>query len=147
LGLDRRQDRAQALGEVIRGQRLAGLGQRERALDLVLELAHVAGPGMRLEQALGLGREPHARLGFRAPVELEEMPREAQHVARAFAQRRDVDRASAQVFRLRASRPKPHSPWTELVRVAEHRSDNANRLYSVNKLSDADLSTNPARGW
>ena len=52
--------------------RLAVVGQRDRALDLVLELAHVAGEGIGAQAAQRLGRDA----GDRAPGALAERAQE-----------------------------------------------------------------------
>src|SRR5688572_1876439 len=78
---------------------VAGLAHEHRALDGVLELAHVAGPAVADQQMVGRRRDrPHAAAV--ALVELgEEMVAEQRHVFRALAQRRHLqrDRVDAEV--------------------------------------------------
>ena len=72
-----------------RGRR--GIGHQHRALDAVRQLAHVAGPAVRLHQRGGVGVEAGDRLAVARGVDAEEMPRQRLDVRRAVAQRRQVD--------------------------------------------------------
>ena len=66
--------------------------ERDRALDDVLELAHVAGEGVGIERAQGVGREPADVLVVLAREALEEVARELGHVLAALAERRRARR-------------------------------------------------------
>ncbi len=71
---DRAQRGADPIRDVSGTQVLAGLGQGQRALDLVLELAHVARPLVDLEQTQRLGIQVAAALA-RTPIDArEEVP-------------------------------------------------------------------------
>jgi hypothetical protein len=65
---------------------------REDALNLVLELAHVAGPRIGEEQANGVARETAAGLALARRVEREEVLGEREDVLAPRAQRRHRDR-------------------------------------------------------
>ena len=71
---------------------LPGLGERDGAIDLVLELAHVAGPGEASQEVERRRRE--ARHGFPVPGggRSQEAGGEDRDVLEAFAERRKVDR-------------------------------------------------------
>jgi hypothetical protein len=73
-------------GDVVRA------GEDERALDRVLQLAHVAGERVALERAQRRGRELVGRRAV-APEHVLDQPR---HVARPLAQRRQHDREHVQ---------------------------------------------------
>ena len=64
----------------------------DRTLDAVLELAHVAGPAVRLQCVKRRGRDEQRLLVHIAAEPFDEVPRQDQHVALALAQRRDGDR-------------------------------------------------------
>ena len=67
---------------------LAALAQHHRALDAVLELAHVARPvGVEQHPQRAIAK-PLMILRERAGVPIEEVPRERGHVLAALAQRR-----------------------------------------------------------
>src|SRR5438552_16192250 len=72
-----------AVVQVVGGHDVAP-GEECGALERVLELAHVAGPGARLEGAAGLGREPQRPPGREA---LEEVIGEQVDVRRTLADR------------------------------------------------------------
>src|SRR5688572_28175701 len=82
------EQQAEPLREAFGRDRLERLGQRERAQDLVLQLAHVAGPAVREEQLLCLTREPAAGAALTRAVQREEVAREREHVLAALAERR-----------------------------------------------------------
>src|SRR6185295_4428673 len=62
--------------------------QEHRALDGVLQLAHVAGPGMLQQRLHGLGLEALERLAVAARVALQELGGEQRDVLTPVAQRR-----------------------------------------------------------
>src|SRR5207249_2293716 len=66
---------------------LAGV-QSADPLHHVLELPHVAEPGMREQNRLGIGGEPRS---LDSPIEGEEMPGERNDVAGTLAKRRQAD--------------------------------------------------------
>ena len=94
---------------------LVALGEDHRALDGVQELAHVAGPGVRLERREGAGAQPLDAVGG---VGLHEVPGQQRHVLAALAQGRqlDGDRVDAVVEVLaeltRASSPRRDRGWS-----------------------------------
>ena len=78
------------LGQAVDRDRLAVLDGHD-ALDDVLELADVARPGIALEQADDVGREPLRLLAHLVAVFLEEVGDEDGDVLDPFAERRHVD--------------------------------------------------------
>ena len=66
-------------------------GEDGGALDDVLQLADVAGPGVGLELGLGLGREGGGRPGVALRVLAEEVLGQEAHVAEALAERGHAD--------------------------------------------------------
>src|SRR5256714_9352296 len=83
--------RRRHLGEIAPGERLA-LGEDHGALDHVLELAHIARPGMVFYERRKFGVEAADALAEPARVVLGELPCEEQRIAPALAQRRQLDR-------------------------------------------------------
>ena len=79
-GLDVRPDglenSRQAVGELSRGQRHVGLGNREGPLDLVFQLPDVAWPAVGLEQVRGLAGECAGRTTLALRVAGKEVFRE-----------------------------------------------------------------------
>jgi hypothetical protein len=65
--------------------------QDDRALDDVLELAHIAGPVVRGEQVEGLRRQLQIRFAVLLPVLGQEVPHEQRDVVAALAERRQLD--------------------------------------------------------
>ncbi|MCY1355441.1 hypothetical protein D9M69_418610 [compost metagenome] len=75
----------------------------------MLQLAHVAGPVVGQQGALGVGRQAQAAQPQARAVEFEEMPGQHQHVATALAQRRDVHGVDRQpVVEVGAKAPGAH---------------------------------------
>ncbi len=72
------------------------LGEDERALDHVLELAHVAGPCVRRERAHEAVGHPLYRLAHPALLAGDEVPDEERDVLGPVAQRREADREDAE---------------------------------------------------
>ena len=61
--------------------------EEQRALEDVAQLAHVAGPGVAAEGALGLGSEPQAAPAEVAREALQDLAREDRDVLGPLAQR------------------------------------------------------------
>lgn len=78
---------ADLVGEIIKTELVIG-GQRHRALDAVVKLADVAGPGICEQSLSGFGRDPHHMLGESRRAVLQKVLREQQHVPASAAQRR-----------------------------------------------------------
>ena len=76
--LDRGEHGAQPVREVLGSERLAGLGEGQRALDLVLELADVARPGVRLEQVLLGSCGLRAQTGRESAIQLARFRRSSE---------------------------------------------------------------------
>src|SRR5262245_39018482 len=97
LGLARPGRRGREEGEVLGAEHVAGR-EHERALDGVLELAHVAGPVVRDEPDERLGGRDHAPPGQRLRIAPEEVIDERGDVVAPLPQRRNVDRHHAQAI-------------------------------------------------
>src|SRR4029453_155559 len=88
LALQRRRERQV---QMAREERLA-FGEDHRALDAVLQLAHVPGPAVRLQLLERLGCD-HERFLLQIAAEaIHEVPRQHRNVAGPLAQRRHGDR-------------------------------------------------------
>src|SRR5437899_260655 len=75
---------------------LRTMRQQERALDDVLELAHVARPAMTRERTARFGADPLRRQPHRASASDHEGLGERQDLPRSLAQRRHTERDSAE---------------------------------------------------
>ena len=90
--VDRLHDAEHARRQEPRRDQLPWLRQGEGALDLVLQLTHVAGPTMGEEQALCGGGQSAARLVVRGTVARDEVACKGQDVVGSLAQGWDRDR-------------------------------------------------------
>ena len=75
---------------------LVALGQHHGAEHRVLELAHIAGPAVGVEQRERLGADARHALALLGGEAREEMPRQFGDVLRPLAQRRHRDRKHVQ---------------------------------------------------
>ena len=112
----------------------------ERALHEVLELAHVAGPVVRLERAPGVLADPRRAAVHRRRVAREEVQGERTDLLAPLAQRRQLDREDREpVVEVRAER----AARDHLLEVAVRRGDDAHvdldRLRAADALDDALL--------
>src|SRR4051794_27541904 len=82
---------AQAVREVLELDRTGVAGERVRGADRVLQLAHVAGPVIRGEGRLNVGRERRRAAAMLLALAREEVARQQRHVAVPLAQRRERD--------------------------------------------------------
>src|SRR5262245_64095494 len=78
-------------GEVLEVDRVAGLREGDGALDLVLELAHVAGPGVAREAVARRRAEAGDVLPRRPAESVQEVAGEQGRVPLARAERRKAD--------------------------------------------------------
>src|SRR5262249_1750245 len=78
----------QALRELSETDRLSGVGESHRALDLVLQLAHVAREGIGAQAAQGFRRDPGHRPPRALAVDPEEVLGEGRDVLDPLAERR-----------------------------------------------------------
>src|ERR1019366_3838915 len=94
--------------------------ERNRALDEVLELAHVAGPGIGLEEPQRLGRDPLLFDALFLGYLLQEVAHEVRDVVAAFAEGRKQDGDDVYaVVEILAERPVSHFLLQVLVRGAD----------------------------
>ena len=78
------------VGQVIDGD-FVFLGQRQRAADHVLQLAHVARPRVLLEDLIRLGRETRDLFAHLFAVAIDEEFGEQAEIVAAIAERRQFD--------------------------------------------------------
>ena len=109
--------------------------QHHRALDRILQLAHVAGPVVRDQQLHRVGREAVDRLGVLLRIALEEELRERRNVAPAIAQRRHLERDHVQpVIQIFAEPAFRHLLRQVAIRRRDHPHVDANRLRAAHAL-------------
>jgi hypothetical protein len=136
----RRPGAAAHLGRQVRRQHDVALGDRDRALDRVLQLAHVAGPAVGVEQLQRLGRQRRRRAPL-APRQLgQEVRHQDRHVLAPLAQRRQVhgDDVDAEVEVL-AEAPGLHLFVEVLVRRAHQAHVDPDRFAAAYRLDLAVL--------
>src|SRR5689334_269778 len=83
---------ADATGEVVAADRASLPDREDEPVDLVLELAHVPRPRVRLERAQRLGLEARGLAALAALEVLAEVRDERRDVGHPVAERRDADR-------------------------------------------------------
>src|SRR6185436_17184045 len=119
---DRRRQRrtAERQVQVARVDRVA-FGENRRALDAVLQLAHVPRPGIA-HQVLFRGRRQHQRPLVQVAAEfVDEVPRQRRNVGRTIAQRRNDDRKHRQPeIQILAVLPRRHGGLQVPVRRRHH---------------------------
>ena len=93
------------------------LGQHHRLQDGVLQLAHVAGPGVRVQRRFGLRRERADGLAVLHREHVEEVAREQRNVVAPLAQRRHAQPHDVQaVEEIFAEAPGSHVVFEIAVR-------------------------------
>jgi hypothetical protein len=97
------------VGEQVLGERRAGFGQQDGALELVRELTDVAGERVALERGDGLGGGLADGLPHLRGEAGDEMARERRYVLEAIAERRQADREDAEpIEEVLAGAPRLH---------------------------------------
>src|SRR6185503_13313295 len=107
-------------GEHVGRYDLSRLGAKHQAVNLVLELPHVARPGVALHHRERLGMETADGLPLVAREAFDEMQRKRRHVLATLAERRHDDRKHAQAV----EQIEPESPGLDLAaEIAIRRRD------------------------